>query len=223
MRSKTCNMCDDISLVIDKYKESATQPASMTTAPTAPTASSGVVIDLTGTLGLSKDAASASDFSTQRRVRHLFHFPAVVLADPTGAEGDESSLLLDERKKRAPRECGRCDAVARVTWAICPLVTTLLMAAILAVVVVVFQKLDAGVKTIDATVDLTSTASSMLSNVNSMLSSTASLARTADKLGLKAINLTYVLGPFAKEMMNKTEHIIGQVDTLTSHPTISLG
>lgn len=179
----------------------------------------GVVIDLTS-LGLGNEAVSVADSTAQKRVRRLFHLPVVF---DTGADGDESSFLLDESKKRPPRNCNQCDTVAKISWAVCPIVTTLLMAAILGVVVVVFQKLESGIKTIDASVDLTSTASSMLANMNSMLASSASLAHSADKLGLKAINLTYILGPFTSKAMNKTEHILEQVDRLTNHPTFSLG
>jgi len=189
----------------------------------AATTPANVIIDLTS-LGIARASSTVQkpDSVAQRRVQRLFHLP-VVISDDTGAEGDESSFLLDEAKKRPQPKCAQCDTVARVSWAICPLITTLLIAAILGVVIVVFQKLDSGIKTIDATVDLTTTASSMLKNVNSMLQSSASLAQSADKLGLKALNLTYVLGPFASKMMNKTEQIIGQVETLTSHPTISIG
>lgn len=153
----------------------------------------GVVIDLTS-LGLPKESSviKPSTHSTHRRVQRLFHLP-VLLSDSTGAEGEEASLLLDESKRRPHSgECSQCDSVARVSWAVCPLITTLLMASILGVVVVVFMKLDSGIKTIDASVDLTSTASSMLKNMNGILHSGASLAQTADKLGLKAVNLTYV-------------------------------
>ena len=181
----------------------------------------GVVIDLTS-LGLpKKSSVKPSTHSTHRRVQRLFHLP--VLVDSTGVEG-EASLLLDESKRRPHSgECSQCDTVARASWAICPLITTLLIAAILGVVVVVFMKLDSAIRTIDASVDLTSTASSMLKNMNGILHSGASLAQTADKLGLKAVNLTYVLGPFTDKLMNRTEHILGQVDALTSHPTISIG
>ena len=184
----------------------------------------GVVIDLTS-LGLPKEStvSKPSTLSTHRRVQRLFHLP-VLVADSTGAEGEEASLLLDESKRRPHSgECTRCDAVARVSWAICPLITTLLIAAILGVVVVVFMKLDSGIRTIDETVDITSTTISMLKSVDGILNSSASLAKTADRLGLKAIDLTYVLGPFADKIMNRTEHILGQVDSLTSHPTISIG
>ena len=183
----------------------------------------GVIIDLTS-LGLPKSGVSKpSTHSTQRR---LFHLP-VLIADSTGADVEEAeaSLLLDESRRRRPHsgECTRCDTVARVSWALCPLFTTLLVAAILGVVVVVFMKLDSGIRTIDETVDITSTASSILTNMNDILNSSARLAKTADRLGLKAIDLTYVLGPFAEKMMNRTGHIMGQIDQLTAHPTISLG
>lgn len=185
----------------------------------------GVIIDLTS-LGLSKKACTqiCTDTRAQRRVQRLFHLPVVVTEETGAADGDESSFLLDDdRKKRSSQNCSRCDTVARVSWAVCPIITTLLMAAILGVIIVVFQRLDGGIKTIDATVDLTSTASSMLANVNSVLASSASLAKSADTLGLRAINWTYVLGPFTTQVMNKTEEILDQVGTLTSHPTISLG
>ena len=186
----------------------------MTSAAVTP---SGVIIDLSGTLGLKKGLTK----NFKHRDTQLFHLPVML----TGAavDGDEESLLLDERKRRPSKFMQQCDVVGRVSWAICPLLSTLLIAAILAVVVVVFQRLDKGIKTIDSTVDLTSTASSMLQNMNGILKSGASLVNSADKLGLKALNLTYVLGPFAGRVMNRTEHLLEQVDSLTSHPTISLG
>jgi len=198
------------------YSTQSTSRASSTHGATP----GGVVIDLTS-LGLPKES-TVSKPSTHRRAQRLFHLP-ILVADSTGAE-EEASLLLDESKRRPHSgECTRCDTVARASWAICPLITTLLIAAILGVVVVVFMKLDSAIRTIDASVDLTSTASSMLKNMNGILNSSASLAKTADRLGLKAIDLTWVLGPFADKMMNRTEHILQQVDSLTSHPTISLG
>ena len=177
----------------------------------------GVVLDLEGLGGANR----TSKDSAKRRMKQLFHIPVLV---QTGVDEGESSLLLSENKKKDDdRTCAQCDTVGRVSWAVCPLVTTLLIAAILGVVVVVFMRIDRGIRIIDENIGITETTTSMLKNVNSIINSSASLAKTADSLGLKAIDLTYVLGPFAQRMMNSTEHIVSQVDKLSSNPVINIG
>lgn len=178
---------------------------------------SGVVVDLES-LGLRTNRTGDSD--AKRRMKQLFHIPVLV---QTGADAGESALLLSEEKKKDDRTCAQCDTVGRISWAVCPLVTTLLIAAILGVVVVVFMRVDRGIRIIDENVGITETTTSMVKNLNSIINSSASLAKSADRLGLKAIDLSFILGPFASRMMNRTEHIVSQVDRLSSNPVINIG